>query len=136
MNMARWFTRCMFLFHQWLEWGKRKENVRSKNLSMDTEMIYPFPEMSSKNTHSGKDNEELFGRKSTWFCGKSVKSLRYRFVSKYICVVKNSTNSSCNIMRICEIRDCFEKVKCLSWSINGSIHLSTLALMHINLNIL
>ena len=58
--------------------------------------------------------------KRTWFCGKSIKSFRHRIVSKHICVVKNSANSSCNITRMWEIRDCFKKIRYISLSINRS----------------
>ena len=51
------FTRL--LFHQWLEWGKSKEIIRSRKLSTNTEMIYPLPEMPSKNSHGEKDDGKL-----------------------------------------------------------------------------
>ena len=52
--------------------------------------------------------------RSTCFCGKSIKNLRHGFVTKYMCVVKNSGNSSCNVLRMRDIQQSFKKIKYLS----------------------
>ena len=55
--------KMQLLFHQLLEWGKWKEMIRSRKIFTNTEMIYPLPEMSPKNTQGEKDNGKLFQRK-------------------------------------------------------------------------
>ena len=105
--------------YQWLEWGKQKEMIRTRKLSTNTEKIYFFPDMPSKNTQSGNDDGNLFWRKINQFCGKSIKSMWHGFVSKYIYVAKNSGKCCYNIVQMQKIRECFEKIH-LSSNINVS----------------
>ena len=91
-NMAQWSTRCMLFFHQWLEWGKWKEIVRSRKLSMHREMIYRLPEMpfflALKNTQCGKDEGKLFQRKIYLFIYLSI----YLFIYSLFKVDKKKNN--------------------------------------------